>query len=481
MSSKITKIKAVSNFTWRFAERIGEQSVSFIVSIILARLLLPEEFGMVAIVVAFTAMINVFVDSGLSSALIQKEKADDIDFSSVFYANIVLSLMLYIAIYFSAPFIAGFYKNQEMILIIRILSLTLIVSGIRNVQNAYVSRQMSFKKFFYANLSGTVISAVVGIPMAYFDYGVWALVSYKMVNVMVSAIILWFVVKWRPQKVFSIFRLRELLSYGGKIFASKLLDSAFNNLIQLCVGQFYSMSDLAFFNRGKSLPFLLINNINSSIDNILFPLLSKEQSSIKSVKAMTKRVLKISSYIIWPVMFGMCAIAEPLVIVLLTEKWVEIVPYLRIFCLAYALWPIHTANLSAIKALGKGGLYFWMTVVKIMIGTIIFFIMLQYGPLAIAMGVLLSGLIGSFINAYPSKKLLQYDYIEQIIDIFPIAVLSTVMFLVVYPINILGMNSMVTLVIQIITGVLVVVIGSVIFKMESFSYVFMLVKSYIKK
>ena len=282
----------ISNFLWRFLERCGAQGVTFIVSIVLARLLDPSVYGTVALVTVFTTIMQVFVDSGLGNALIQKKDADDLDFSSVFWFNLAMCSFLYILMFVSAPLIAAFYKAPELTPLVRALSLILIISGVKNVQQAFVSRNMMFKRFFFATLGGTLGAAVIGIAMAYLGYGVWALICQMLFNALVDTIILWITVKWRPQRKFSLARLKVLFSYGWKLLVSHLIDTVYNELRQLIIGKIYSKSDLAQYNRGKQFPHVIVTNINTSIDSVLFPTLSKAQDDPSVVKNMTRRLLE---------------------------------------------------------------------------------------------------------------------------------------------------------------------------------------------
>ena len=265
MGQKISNDKIITNMIWRFAERCGAQGVAFIVSLVLARILEPRMYGIIALVTVFTSILSVFIDSGFGNALIQKKDADDIDFSSVFFFNITICSILYMIMFISAPYIALFYKDNQLTPVIRVLSLTLIISGVKNIQQAYVSKTMQFKRFFFSTLGGTLGAAVLGIVLAYKGYGVWALVAQHLFNSTIDTIILWITVKWRPKVVFSWHRLKALLSYGWKFLASSLINTIYQKIRSLIVGRHYSSADLAFLNKGDQFPSLLINNINSSI------------------------------------------------------------------------------------------------------------------------------------------------------------------------------------------------------------------------
>lgn len=462
--------KTLTNFIWRFAERCGAQGVNFIVSIVLARLLSPEDYGSIALVTIFITILNVFVDSGLANALIQKKNADDIDFSSVFYFNVTWCFVLYFILFLTAPLIAKFYNMLELIPVIRVLGLTLIISGIKNVQMAYVSKTMQFKRFFFSTLGGTIFSAIVGIILAYQGYGVWALVAQQLSNQLIDTLILWITVKWRPILAFSAHRLRGLISYGWKLLIAGLLDTVYSNLRQLIIGKVYSSTDLAYYNKGNQLPFLVITNINSSIDSVLFPVLSEAQDNKTRIKNLTRTSIRISSYVIWPIVIGLAACSDALISILLTEKWLPCVPYMQIFCFTYGFWPIHTANLNAIKALGKSDIFLKLEIIKKIIGLVSILISIRYGVLAIALSALITSPISAFINATPNKTLLNYTYTEQLLDMCPSMISSIIMGLIVYSIKFLHLNMFITLILQIVIGIIIYVGISIFTKNKNFYY-----------
>ena len=374
----------IVNFFWRLAERVGAQLVSLIVSIVLARLLEPTVFGTVALINVFINILNVFVNCGLSTSLIQKKDADNVDFSTVFFANIIFCSVLYLILFFAAPFIATFYNDDSMTLMIRVISITLLISGVKNVQIAYVTKNLQFKRFFFATLGGTVGAAVIGICMAYFGFGVWALISQSLFNNAVDTLILWLTVKWKPNKTFSLIRFKSLWSFGWKLLASNLLDTVYNNIRSLIIGKKYSSSDLAYYNRGQSFPVLLMDNIHSAINSVLFPSLAKAQGSVKEMKSMMRRSIKTCTYCIAPVLMGFSFISEPFVRLILTEKWLPCVPFLHIFCITYMFYPIHTANLAAINAMGRSDIFLKLEIIKKIVGITALIISMQISVLAMA-------------------------------------------------------------------------------------------------
>ncbi|MBU5416208.1 lipopolysaccharide biosynthesis protein [Anaerobutyricum soehngenii] len=476
-----TEKKIISNFMWRFAERSGAQVVSFIVSIVLARILLPEDYGTIALVTVFTSILQVFVDSGLGTALIQKKDADDLDFSSVFYFNFVVCLILYAGMFIASPYIALFYNDITLTSVIRVLSLTIVISGVKGIQQAYVSRNMLFKRFFYSTIGGTIFSAFLGIGMAYAGLGVWALVAQQLSNTAIDTIILWITVKWRPRKAFSWKRLRTLLTFGWKLLISALLDTSYNNLRNLIIGKLYSSADLAFYNQGDKFPKVIVTNINTSIDSILLPTMSSAQDDKERVKQMTRRAIKTSTYVMAPLMMGLAFCAEPIVRIVLTDKWLPCIPFLRIFCITYMFWPVHTANLNAINAMGRSDWFLKLEIIKKIMGMTILLSTMWFGVMAMAYSLLLSSVLSQIINSWPNRILLGYGYLEQVRDFAPGILLAAGMGICVYCIGFLPLPIVVTLVIQIIVGAAIYIIVSALMKLEEFEYLLEMVKSFLKK
>lgn len=474
------KKKVITNFIWRFLERIGAQGVSFVVSIVLGRILDRDVYGTVALVTVITAILQVLVDSGLGNALIQKKDADHLDFSSVFYFNICACAILYMGMFFAAPFIAAFYRENELTALVRVLSITIIISGVKNVQQAYVSRKMIFKKFFFSTIGGTFVSAVAGIWMALRGYGVWALVAQIVINPAVDTIILWITVDFRPRAEFSFKRLKGLFSYGWKLLASAMLNTGFENIRGLVIGKINKVQ-LADFNRGQQFPTFIINNINTSISSVLLPTMSEEQDDITRIKAMTRRAIKTSTYFMAPAMLGLAACSDIFIKLLLTEKWLPAVPFLIIFCIVDVFYPIATANLNAMMAIGRSDLFLKLEIIKKTSNLLILLITVRHGVMAITYGMIVAEFIGQVVNAWPNKKLIGYSYCEQMLDILPTLMLSAVMASVVYCIRFLDINLLAMLLIQIVAGVVFYILGSVIFRFETFSYVLGIIKDWKKQ
>ena len=481
MNQKSTQV-VLSNLLWRFFERCGAQGIALIVSIVLARILGSTAYGTVALVTVFTTVMQVFVDSGLGSALIQKKDADNLDFSSVFWFNLVMCSVLYAGMFFiGAPLIAAFYQKPELVDLVRVLSLVLVISGLKNVQQAYVSRHLLFKRFFFSTLVGTIAAAVVGILMACLGFGVWALVAQHLVNTAIDTLILWITVKWRPQRRFSLQRMKALFSYGWKLLVSALIDTLYKELRQLIIGKIYTEDDLAYYNQASKYPKILIENVNSSIDSVLLPTMSKVQSDAAAVKNMTRRAIKTSTFIIMPMMVGLAVCASPLINLLLGDDWMQTVPYLRIFCFTYAFYPIHTANLNAIKAMGHSNMFLKLEIAKKIVGLIVLVLTMRISVMAMALSLLVTSVINQLINSWPNKRLLQYGYLEQLRDILPQILISLAMGCVILCVPLIGLPNLVTLLIQIPLGVLLYWGLAVLFHIDSYEYMVSLIKGFFSR
>lgn len=473
--------KVFTNLIWRFSERICAQGIKLLVEIILARILMPDVYGTIALITVITNILQVFVDAGLGNALIQKKDADNTDFSTVFFANIIFCIIIYCILFIGAPVIADFYSLPELTPYIRVLGLTIVISGVKNIQQAYVSKKLLFKKFFFATLGGTIISGVIGIIMALYGLGAWALIEQQIVNLLLDTIILWITVKWRPKMVFSFTKFRELFSYGWKLLVSSMLDTVYNNVRQLLIGKIYSPASLAQYNRGKQFPNLIVNNVNISIDSVLLPVLSLEQDNKEKVKAMTRRAIKVSTYVMAPLMMGLAFCGESVVGLILTDKWLPSVFFMRVFCVSFMFYPIHTANLNAIKAMGRSDIFLKLEIQKKIIGVIALLVSVFISVKAIALSLIFTSVVGQIINASPNKTLLEYGYIEQLKDILPSIVLAVVMGITIYPIQFFNLSYFTTLIIQILLGFMVYVVGSKIIKIDSFNYLLNIIKSLLKK
>lgn len=476
--------KTISGALWKFGERASAQIVNFIVSIILARLLLPEDYGIIALVSVFITICDKLVVSGFATSLIQKKDADSLDFSTVFLFSVVMSLVLYTLLFFCAPLIADFYSAYDramLIAVIRVMGIQVIFTAVVSVQSAYVSNTMQFKKTLTSTLIATAFSATFGIWMATAGFGVWALVAQNCVNLATIMVVLFFTLQWRPTFAFSMQRFKSLFSYGWKIFAASIIKVVYNDLRSLVIGKYYTAEDLAYYNKGQSFPQLVESNVSGTIESVLFPAISKRQTSKEDMLAILRRAIKTTSFILMPLLAGLAAVAEPLTVILLTEKWLPSVPYMQIICFTFMMMPIEVDNLQAIKAMGRSDVALKLEIIKKVIGVALLIASIPFGVTTIAISLLIGAVINAIVDAIPNKKLLGYGVGRQALDILPALLMSAAMFACVYPLAMLPLSNVLTLVIQIATGIVVYVLLSLITKNESMRYILAIIKCGRKK
>ena len=473
----------LNNLFWKFAERISAQLISLIVSIVLARLLEPSQFGLIAMVLVFIALADTLVVGSFSDALIQKKDADELDFSSVLCFNIGFSICLYIILFFSAPFITSFYGDQYSLLtpVLRVLGLRILISAINAVHNAYVARLFIFKKYFIATISATLVSAVIGVVMAYMEYGVWALVAQQLVSCVVNTFTLNRVVRFNLSLKCSYDRLKVLIPYGSKVLGTSLLVTVFMELRSLIIGKLYSPASLAYFDRGRQFPNLLVANINTSIGAVLFPKMSSQQDDIELVKQTTRKSIRLSSYIMSPLMLGLAAAAEPFVRLILTEKWIDCVPLLQIFCIIFLFQPVHTANTQAIKAIGRSDITLKLEFIKKCIEIVTLLCVMWISVEAIAINMVVLTTLFTLINARPNIKLLGYSFKEQMKDILPNVGMAVLTAIVMISVNIINLSPVLSIITQIILGLFIYSFLSNLFKVEEFFYIKRLLSEFVSK
>lgn len=470
MSEANLKQKTVAGLFWKTAERLGSQVVSMITMIFLARILMPEDYGAIAMVMVFVSFCDVILVSGLASPLIQKKSADSLDFSTIFYCSITLSLLLFAIVYLAAPAIARFYDMAILSPVLRVLAVGIIISSAASVQNAYVSRIMQFRTFFFGNLIGLVGSAFVGIWMAYHGYGIWALVGQRLSNQIVSLVIVFVLVHWTPKWEFSWERLMGMWSFGWKIFVAALINNLFQDIRTILIGKFYTKQDLAYYNQGNQYPQMVVQTVNSSINSVLFPAISKIQDDIPAVRAFLRRSIKLGSFVMFPLLLGFAATAEPLVRLILTEKWLPSVPFIQVMCLALFLAPISTPSQQAIKAIGRSD----VTMKQELIKKSVYLTLIIIGVFISVWGVVIGAAIGEIwcvlVNTFPCKKYLNYSFKDQLGDILPNLLSAGVMALIVYSITFFALSPLISLIIQIPLGCVLYFGISSFCKNESFLY-----------
>ena len=482
MNDQNLQSKVLSSLIWKSFERTGAKIIAFIVSIILARLLSPDDYGAIALITIFTAVAQVFIQGGFTQALIQKKDTDDLDYSSVFYCSLSISIILYLLIYFIiAPCVAVFYEMPILTDVLRVLSLTIVIGTYNSMQNTLLAKKLLFKKLFWSSFGSIIFAGILGVVFAYAGFGVWALVAQQLSAVIMTSIIMTFTIKWRPKLLFSLARLKVLFGFGWKLLCSGLIEEIYQNVYSLIIGKKYSSANLAYWNRGKQFPMIIVDNINNSINAVMYPVMAEVQEERDKLKAIVRRSIKMSAYLLFPSMMGLAICAEPVVSILLTDKWLECVPYLQGWCFCYAWYPIHTVNLQAYKAMGRSDIFLKLEIVKKIVGITVLCITLPFGLWTMMCGMFGATILSCIINSFPNSKLLKYGYLSQIKDLFPSILLTCGMGVCVWAISLIGLSTILTLILQVITGVGVYLIGSLIFKVEAFTYIMGMIKNIGKR
>lgn len=483
MAETEMKQKVVKGLFWKLLENGGAQGIQFVIAIILARLLTPAEYGVVGIIMIFITIANVFVQSGFSTALIQKQSADELDFSSVCYFELAAALVMYGLLYQAAPSIASFYGIPDLMGIVRVLSLVLFPGAVISVQTAFVSRNMEFKGLFFSTLTASAVSGVISIGMAASGLGVWAMVGQQVSYYMALMAVLFVTVRWRPRLCFAAERVRGMFAFGWKILCASLLDTVFNNLYGLLIGKIYNEELLGSYNRGEQFPKLIATNLGAAIQAVLLPAFSAKQDDKKAVREMVRRAIRMSSFAVIPMLLGLFAVADTLVLALLGEKWMICVPFLRIMCISYCFWPIHITNLQAINAMGRSDIFLKLEVVKKGLSLLALIVGMQFNVYIMVCLKAFQDFVCTFINAAPNRKLLDYSIFHQWMDVMPAAALSAVMCAAVMAMgaHLPDMSVWLKLAVQIFCGAAVYAGLAWVFKLESFCYLSDMVKNRLSR
>lgn len=472
--------QTMSGMIWKFLEKAGSQIMQMIIQIVLARLLLPKDYGLVGLLTIFIIISDVFILQGLTTALIQKKDADETDFSSVFYANIVISVLLYIILFFTAPLIAAFYGEPQLTEIMRVLAINVIIGAIPAVHNAILARNLDFKKSFFRNISNVMTQGAVGITLACLGFGAWAMVYSKVAGVFVGAVVLCFTVKWKPRKLYSMERIKKLFSYSSKVLGTNLLNTIFNNIHSLIIGRYYTTADLGYYQRGQQIPQAVMSSLDGSMTEVLYPAFSKVQYDLDLLKKALRRSLRTSMFVVLPVLFGLFAIAEPLTLILLTEKWLPSVPFMRLACIVCMFWPL-SHRTHALNAIGMSSVTLKLSLIGKGITLIFIFICIRFGIYAIMLGSIFSSSICLLITSYYINKYIHYSLRELIIDIYRPFLLAGFMAAVVLLIGLLNINILLRLFLQIIIGAAIYITGSKLAHIDSYEYIKNTIKNYLNK
>lgn len=457
MSEQSLKNKTVKGASWSFIDSIAGQGITFLVGLVLARLLSPEEYGLIGIITIFIAVFNSIVDSGFSNALIRKNDASDIDYNTVFITNLVLSVVLFGVLYFSAPAISNFFNQVQLIPLLRVMGLIVIINAFAIIQRTILVKKVDFKTQTKVSLISSTSSGIVGIGMAISGFGVWSLVGQQISRQFLNSALLWFYSKWYPKLQFSIHSFKELFGFGWKLLLSSLIDTVWREIYQVVIGKCYSPASLGHYARAQQFASICSSNLTTVVQRVSFPVLSSVQDDKERLKNGYKRIIKVTMLVTFVLMLGLAAVAKPLVLSLIGEQWIPCLPFLQIICLQMMLYPLHSLNLNMLQVQGRSDLFLKLEIIKKIIAV---------GPLLLGVfvdiywmlgGSVMTGCIAYYLNAYYSGPFLNYSIKEQVKDILPSFGVAVAMAAPVYAMSFIPLNPFILLPLQIVAGAIITI------------------------
>lgn len=470
------KSKTVKGVVWSSIERFSTQGVQFLIMIIMARLLTPKDYGLIGMLAIFLAVAQSLIDSGFSQALIRKQDRTDVDNSTVFYFNIVVSSALYLILFIAAPFVADFYNQPELTSVMRVVCLGVILNSLAVVQRALLTVRIDFKTQAKASLSAAVISGCIGIVLAYCGFGVWSLVVQQLLNLSVNTLLLWIFSKWRPIAVFSWKSFHELFAFGSKLLASGLLDTLYRNIYPIVIGKLFSASSLGHYTRAQQFSEFPSSNVTGIIQRVTYPILCGIQDETERLETVYRKFLKLSAFIIFPLMIGMSAVARPFIDIVLGTQWGFCGQLLQIICFAMMWYPIHAINLNLLQVKGRSDLFLRLEIIKKILGITVLCITAPFGLVVMCYGQIFNSIVALIINTYYTGKLINVGFIRQMKDLLPTILLSLIMFWAILLVDGFIETNMYRLVIGVLVGIIVYASGSYIFKFKELQTLFSLIR-----
>ena len=466
------KQKTISGLTWSFIDNFAKLGITFIVGIILARLLSPREFGLIGMITIFIAVSQSFIDSGFTQALIRKKDCTQIDYSTVFYFNLGVGAILYVVLYFAAQPISSFFGEPQLKLIVQVLGLGLIINSLTIVQTAILTKRIDFKLQTKISVIASIISGLIAITMAYNGFGVWSLVIKTLLGFAFSSLFLWLWNKWTPSLIFSYNSLKEMFSFGSKLLVSGLIDITYRNIYLLIIGKFFSATELGYYTRADQFRNLPSQNITGVIQRVSYPVLSTIQDDIPKLKAAYQKLIKSTMLITFVLMIGMAAVAKPMVLTLIGEKWLPSVIYLQLLCFVGMFYPLHAINLNMLQVQGRSDLFLKLEVIKKILAVPTIIIGIYYGIKIMIIGMMFNTIIAYFLNSYWSGKFIGYSIRAQAKDILPAFILAVLIGLIVFVVgSFLDVSNLWKLIAQILIGALLFIGIAEASKMNDYLYI----------
>lgn len=473
------KKKTISGVIWSLLNLFLTRGASFFSTVIIARILSPEDFGLLGMIMIFMGIGTTLINSGLSQSLIRSNDVDEIDYATVFYTNIGISFLVYLLIFALSPLIAVFYEIEILTIIIRVYCIGFIISASSSIQTVILRKEMEFKKITNYQIPATLISIFLGILLAYLGYGVWSLVWMFLINQLIRSIVFWYKSNWKPKLLFDIKKLKKHFNFGYKLMFSSLLNTGYNNVYNIIFGKYYTLNVLGFYERSFTFQHYIAATITETISNVSYPLLSKIQDDRDKMIVVFKKILKITFFILCPVMLGLVPISNPLFEFLLGEKWLSAVPFFQILCVSGVLYPLHFLNIDLLKVLGRSDLFLEIEIYKKIVGVSAILVSFRYGVNGLLLSILITSVIGFFINTYYTHKLIGYGASKQILDLLPTFILSLFSTAVIFYFNYIfaNFNLLIQFLLPILLGAFIFIFSAFIFKLSPMMEFLNIIKS----
>ena len=473
--------KAIKGVGWSFADNILNQGVTFLVGLVLARLLSPEEYGLIGIIAIFIAVFNSIVDSGFSNALIRKNDAGDADYNTVFITNMVMSVLLFCVMFFGAPVIASFFNRPQLIPLTKVMASVVIINAFAIIQRTILVKKVDFKTQTKVSAIASVASGVVGIGMASGGLGVWSLVGQQLSRQFLNSLFLWVFAKWYPKLQFSLKSFKELFNFGWKLMVSGLIDTVWREIYQVVIGKFYSPATLGQYTRAHQFGSIFSTNLTAVVQRVSYPVLSEIQDDVLKLKNAYKKVIKVTMLITFCCMLGLAAIAEPMIVSLIGDQWLPAVPFLQILCFSMMLYPLHAINLNMLQVQGRSDLFLRLEIIKKIIAVVPLLLGIFVNIYLMLFGSVITGFIAYYLNAFYSGKFLNYSILEQVRDIMPSFIIAMIMAVSVWGISFINLPSVALLAIQLSAGVVMIVLLCESVRLDSYLEIKHIALTFINK
>jgi len=474
--------KTTTGILWKFTEQLSKRGIGIVVTLLLARFLVPADFGLVAMMAVFIAIAGNLMDSGFQQALIRKQGASQVDFSTAFYTNLALGGLAYLLLFIAAPFIASFYEETRLIDLIRVAGIAILINSFQVVQNAILNRALNFRDQMKATVPASIISGITAVVLAYIGWGVWALIAQMLILAFLVTAFLWSMKLWRPTLTFSRKSLNDMFGFGSKLFLSGVLDTVFKNIYVVVIAKLFSTTVAGHYFFAEKIKTLVINQLVISISTVTYPALATMQDDNMRLKAGYRKIIQITTFLLFPAMALMAALAEPLFQVLLSNQWLPAVPYLQLMCIAGLLYPLHVINLDILRVKGRSDLLLYLEIVKKVSIMLILFVSVRYGVIGILIGQIISSVLAYLPNSYFSDKLIGYSMREQIGDFLPGLVLSGAVAGIVYiAMSVSSLSALAELIVFGIAAAMLYLLGAYALKLQALTHALQIVKEHINK